>query len=76
MCSHYYTTNSLVIAYAEAIWPIGDQIDWIVTDDASEIIVLPPITRRRYGRRKEKRIPSCGEEKSTRKCSKCGSNGH
>ena len=25
---------------------------------------------------KEKRIPSHGEEKTTRKCSKCGSNGH
>ncbi|KAI5341663.1 hypothetical protein L3X38_009538 [Prunus dulcis] len=29
MCSLYYTTNSLVIAYAEPIWPVGDQTDWV-----------------------------------------------
>ena len=71
MCSHYYTTNSLVIAYAGAICPVGDQTDWIVTNDVRERIVLPPITQRRYGRCKEKRISSRGDEKSTRKCSKC-----
>ncbi|KAI5343776.1 hypothetical protein L3X38_011652 [Prunus dulcis] len=76
MCSKYYTTNSLVIAYAEPIWLVGNQTDWVVPNDVRDRIVLSPITRRRHGRRKEKRIPSRGEEPSTRKCSQCGSTGH
>ncbi|KAL6290903.1 hypothetical protein ACE6H2_008413 [Prunus campanulata] len=61
---------------AHACAAFGDQTDWVVPNDVRNRIVLPPITRKRYGRRKEKRIPSRGEEPSTRKCSRCGSTGH
>ncbi|XP_016651065.1 PREDICTED: uncharacterized protein LOC107881569 [Prunus mume] len=61
---------------AHACAAFGDQTDWVVLDDIRDRIVLPPITRRRHDRRKEKRIPSRGEEPSTRKCSRCGSTGH
>ncbi|KAI5346373.1 hypothetical protein L3X38_014252 [Prunus dulcis] len=68
--------NSSGDIIVEPIWPIGDQTDWVVPDDVRDRIVLPPITRRRHGRSKEKRLPSRGEEPSTRKCSRCSSTGH
>ena len=76
ICSEYYTVKSLLSSYAESIYPPGPQRDWVVPDDISMRVVLPPITRRPAGRPRKERIPSGGEGKRSRRCGRCGDYGH
>src|SRR5262249_29177785 len=76
LCSRYYTAAALVDAYAEPIRPLGHPTEWVVSDEVSARVVLPPITRRQIGRRRKERIPSTGEDMGMRKCGRCGGRGH
>ena len=73
----YYKNDTLLIAYAEEIHPVGDQSFWEVPVDIQSIIVKPPIYRIPVGRPRNQRIPSTGEEVvNTRRCSRCKQIGH
>ena len=63
LCSNYYTVNSLLSSYTESIYPPRHQRDWMISDDISSRIVLPPKTRRLAGRLRKERISSGGEGK-------------
>jgi hypothetical protein len=76
MCSKFYTTNALLLAYAEPIWPVGNRSEWDVPEDVKNRIVLPPIRQVIPGRRKTVRIPSVGEDVVRKKCQRCGGGGH
>ncbi|KAA0067351.1 MuDRA-like transposase [Cucumis melo var. makuwa] len=61
LCANYYTNECLLAAYAEAVYPVGNQSDWKTIEDYVHITVLPPKVVKRVGRPKKKRIPSVGE---------------
>ncbi|KAA0045018.1 MuDRA-like transposase [Cucumis melo var. makuwa] len=61
LCANYYTNECLLVAYAEAVYPVGNQSDWKTSEDYVHMIVLPPKVVKRVGRPKKKRIPSVGE---------------
>ncbi|KAH9671455.1 SWIM-type domain-containing protein [Citrus sinensis] len=62
LCSDFYTTESLAMAYAQPVEPVGDVADWEVPDEIQELQVYPPVEAPPPGRRKERRIPSAGED--------------
>ena len=68
--------NSLLSSYAESIYPPGHQRDWMIPDDVSSRVVLPPKTRRLVGRPRKERIPLGGESKRRRRSARCGDYGH
>ena len=74
--SDFFTTETLRKVYMEAVFPVGDQSEWIPPEEP--IVVLPPvITKRRAGRpRDNARIPSRGEEPIQQFCSRCNVAGH
>ncbi|XP_050111795.1 uncharacterized protein LOC126590369 [Malus sylvestris] len=76
MCSKFYTANAIMLAYAEPIWPVGNKSEWSVPEEVHNRVVLPPIRQVVSGRRKTNRIPSQGEEKIVKKCSRCGGTCH
>ncbi|KAH9786100.1 SWIM-type domain-containing protein [Citrus sinensis] len=73
LCSDFYTTKWLVIAYAQPVEPVGDVADWKVSDEIQEMQVYPPVEAPLPGRRKELRIPSAGEDVNRRtvRCGRC-----
>ncbi|XP_024042932.1 uncharacterized protein LOC112099718 [Citrus clementina] len=75
-CSHYYSSDAWVLAYSETIYPVGPQEGWDVSGDVCAREVHPPLEKRSSGRPKNNRIPSRGEEKVPRKCSRCGGRGY
>ncbi|XP_024043197.1 uncharacterized protein LOC127900549 [Citrus sinensis] len=78
LCSDFYTTESLAMAYAQPVEPIGDVVDWEVPDEIQEMQVYPPVEAPPPGRHKELRIPSAGEnvDRRTVKCGRCHELGH
>ncbi|XP_022891898.1 uncharacterized protein LOC111406753 [Olea europaea var. sylvestris] len=74
LCSPYYTTTSWKQAYVECICPVANEAHWEISNQTK---VLPPlVNRRQCGHPKNHRIPSRGEGKKTRKCSRYGQSGH
>ncbi|KAA0062580.1 MuDRA-like transposase [Cucumis melo var. makuwa] len=61
LCANYYTNECLLAAYAEAVYPVGNQSDWKTSEDYVHMTVLPPKVVKRVGRPKKKRIPNVGE---------------
>ena len=43
--SDKYTTDALRSAYGETINPVGDQSDWVLPEELSDLKVLPPNER-------------------------------
>ncbi|XP_038701913.1 uncharacterized protein LOC119998649 [Tripterygium wilfordii] len=74
LCSQYYRTDMLLLAYAEPINPVLNTDANVLTEELR--VVLPPETRRKSGRPKKRRIPSSGEQIQKRKCSRCKQDGH
>ena len=61
LCSEFYTTEFLKMAYGETIYPVPPESEWDVEEDTKKIVVEPPLKRKNSGRPKNKRIPSRGE---------------
>ncbi|KAL0560775.1 hypothetical protein IC582_001188 [Cucumis melo] len=76
LCANYYTNECLLAAYAEAVYPVGNQSDWKTSEDYVHMTVLPPNVVKRVGRPKKKRIPSVGEAPKLHKCGRCKQIGH
>ncbi|KAL4028044.1 hypothetical protein IC575_011236 [Cucumis melo] len=76
LCANYYTNECLLVAYAEAVYPVGNQSDWKTSEDYVHMTVLPPKVVKRVGRPKKKRIPSVGEAPKLHKCGRCKQIGH
>ncbi|KAH9728017.1 SWIM-type domain-containing protein [Citrus sinensis] len=78
LCSDYYSKDSLVMAYAEPVEPVGDMTDWDIPEEIQEIRVNPPIEAPPPGRRPELKIPSIGEDVNQRtvRCGRCNQPGH
>ncbi|RVW54259.1 hypothetical protein CK203_080126 [Vitis vinifera] len=60
----------------ESIYLPGHQRDWMILDDISSRVVLPPKTRRLAGIPRNERILSGGESKHRWRCGRCGDYGH
>ncbi|KAH9704759.1 SWIM-type domain-containing protein [Citrus sinensis] len=78
LCSDFYTTESLAMAYAQPVEPVGDVADWEILDEIQKMHVYPPVEAPLPGRRKELRIPSAGEDvdRRTVRCGRCHELGH
>ncbi|KAH9697550.1 SWIM-type domain-containing protein [Citrus sinensis] len=78
LCSDFYTTESLAMAYAQSVELVGDVADWEIPDEIQEMQVYPPVEAPPPGRRKELRIPSAGEDvdRRTVRCGRCHELGH
>ncbi|KAL4016972.1 hypothetical protein IC575_024643 [Cucumis melo] len=76
LCANYYTNECLLVAYAEAVYPVGNQSDWKTSEDYVHMTVLLPKVVKRVGRPKKKRIPSVGEAPKLHKCGRCKQIGH
>ncbi|KAL0551887.1 hypothetical protein IC582_010977 [Cucumis melo] len=76
LCANYYTNECLLAAYAEAVYPVGNQSDWKTSEDYVHMTVLPPKVVKRVGQPKKKRIPSVGEAPKLHKCGRCKQIGH
>ncbi|KAH9670724.1 SWIM-type domain-containing protein [Citrus sinensis] len=62
LCSDFYITESLAMAYAQPVEPIGNVADWEVQDEIQEMQVYPPVEAPPPGHRKDLRIPSAGDD--------------
>ena len=71
LCANYYTNECLLAAYTEAVYPIGDQLEWKTSEEYVHMTVLPPKVVKRVGWRKKKRISSVGEVPKLQKCGWC-----
>ncbi|KAA0061376.1 MuDRA-like transposase [Cucumis melo var. makuwa] len=49
LCANYYTNECLLVAYAEAVYPVGNQSDWKTSEDYVHMTVLPPKEVKRVG---------------------------
>ncbi|KAK6122066.1 hypothetical protein DH2020_044189 [Rehmannia glutinosa] len=76
LASPYYTSEYLVQAYAEPIYPVGHEDYWKTPEEVSNTIILAPIMRRPSGRPRKLRIASQGEEVVAKKCKRCKKTGH
>ncbi|KAH9721820.1 hypothetical protein KPL70_006524 [Citrus sinensis] len=65
--------ESLAMAYARPVEPVGDVADWEIPDEIQEMQVYPLVEAPPPGRRKELRIPSAGEDVNRRtvRCGRC-----
>lgn len=64
-------------AYAETIYPVGNEDDWIIPEDIKQRVCLKPPVKVKKGRPTTKRMPSQGEApKVQKRCSSCGGRGH
>ncbi|KAA0061196.1 MuDRA-like transposase [Cucumis melo var. makuwa] len=70
-CSHAIAAARDCNAYAEAVYPVGNQSDWKTSEDYVHMTVLPPKVVKRVGRPKKKRIPTVGEAPKLHKCGRC-----
>ncbi|KAL0533896.1 hypothetical protein IC582_028171 [Cucumis melo] len=76
LCANYYTNKCLLAAYAEAVYPVGNQSDWKTSENYVHMTILPPKVVKRVGRPKKKRIPNVGEAPKLHKCGRCKQIGH
>ena len=77
MASRYYYVETLCVAYAKSVYPVGDPVQWNVPNEVKMMSVLLPEMRRRSASRPRKnKIMSQGEEKIRYKCSWCHQVGH
>ncbi|KAJ4717563.1 MuDR family transposase [Melia azedarach] len=76
LCSAFYSSEALVAAYAESIYPVGIQEEWDVSEEVRNRIILPPSKHRTCEHPMKKRKQLQSEEKTVRKCGRCGSLGH
>ncbi|KAL2471979.1 CCHC-type domain-containing protein [Abeliophyllum distichum] len=77
LCSQYYTIDYWRAAYAETIFSVPNEVEWEVPDHiAISLNILPPLVKRRAGRKSTSRIPSAGECLRCRRCGRCGATGH
>ncbi|VFQ82737.1 unnamed protein product [Cuscuta campestris] len=75
--SSFYTAASWRAIYSGIIHPIPSKDSWVVPDDVTHTICLPPsCSKRPPGRPKKRRIPSKGEHGKRQTCSRCKSSGH
>ena len=70
--SRYFTTKALLSPYSMSIYPIGNEINWIILYHIHNKVVLPPKTRRLTGRPRKVRILYGAKGKRTSRCSRCG----
>ncbi|KAL0551962.1 hypothetical protein IC582_011055 [Cucumis melo] len=49
LCANYYTNECLLAAYAEAVYPVGNQSDWKTSEDYVHMTVLPSKVVKRVG---------------------------
>lgn len=79
-CSIYFQKDSMVAAYKETVYPLGNKETWEIPESVSCLRVNPPEGRIRAGRPKKKRYKAFWEkEKCTVKlikCSRCDQVGH
>ncbi|KAK6122111.1 hypothetical protein DH2020_044147 [Rehmannia glutinosa] len=72
----YYTSEYLLQAYAEPIYPVGHEDYWKTPEEVSSTIILAPIMRRPSGRPRKLRIASQREEVVAKKSKHCKKTGH
>ena len=65
MCSQYYMKNSLISSYSNSIYPTRNNKDWVIQEDISCRVVLPPKSRRLAGKPRKERIHLGGEGRHT-----------
>ncbi|KAK1399127.1 SWIM-type domain-containing protein [Heracleum sosnowskyi] len=79
-CSPYYTKETMVPAYKENVYPVGNKDNWQVPENVKSLIVYPPEGRIRVGRPKKRRCKAHWERNGKIlkpiQCSKCKQNGH
>ncbi|XP_022147770.1 uncharacterized protein LOC111016625 [Momordica charantia] len=76
LCSDRYQIETLILGYAEPVYPLGDEEDWILPDDYVPKTIKPPKFVPCVGRHQTTRIPSAGEVRQVHKCGRCGNVGH
>ena len=73
LCSDFYTKESLMMAYAQSVEPVGDVADWEVPDEIQEIHFYPlveappPVVVKSSEYRRTVRCGQCNEPKHNRK---------
>ncbi|KAK1354917.1 hypothetical protein POM88_048173 [Heracleum sosnowskyi] len=79
-CSPYYTKETMVAAYKENVYPVGNKDNWQVPENLKSLIVYPPEGRIRVDRPKKRRCKTHWERNrkilKLIQCSKCKQNGH
>lgn len=76
-CSKYYTKDELFETYKETIFPLGNESTWNVPCEIKDVVVLPPVSKKKSGRPRKKRLRSFTERKIQKShCSRCGESGH
>ncbi|KAK1367646.1 hypothetical protein POM88_033738 [Heracleum sosnowskyi] len=79
-CSVYYKKETMVAAYKETVYPVGNRDTWEVPQTVKSLIVNPPEGRIRVGRPKKRRCKASWERNGkTLKpiiCGKCKQSGH
>ncbi|KAK1381903.1 SWIM-type domain-containing protein [Heracleum sosnowskyi] len=79
-CSQYYKKETMVAAYKEIVYPIGNKETWVIPEHVKSVIVYPPEGRIRVGRPKKRRCKASWERNGNPvkqiNCGKCGQNGH
>ncbi|XP_062080964.1 uncharacterized protein LOC133785763 [Humulus lupulus] len=61
LCSKFYTTEFWRMAYAESIYPLPPEIEWLLPEEVKSQVVIKPVKLIPPGRPKNKRFPSRGE---------------
>lgn len=77
-CSPYYKKETMVAAYKETVYPVGNKDTWQVPEQVKSLIVYPPEGRIRVGRPKKRRCKAHWERngKTQVQCGKCNQMGH
>ena len=78
LCSDFYTTEFVAMAYAQPVEPVGDVADWEVPNEIQKMQIYPPVEAPPPSRRKELRIPLVGDNVNRRtiRCWRCHELGH
>ncbi|VFQ78997.1 unnamed protein product [Cuscuta campestris] len=75
--SSFYTTTAWRATYSGIIHPIPSKESWVLPDEVTQVVCLPPsCDKRPPGRPKKRKIPSKGEHAKQQSCSRCKSQGH
>ncbi|KAK1355102.1 hypothetical protein POM88_048358 [Heracleum sosnowskyi] len=79
-CSPYYQKETMVAAYKENVYPVGNKESWEIPETVKALIVCPPEGRIRVGRPKKRLCKAYWERNAKTlkpiKCSKCNGIGH
>ncbi|KAL5542916.1 hypothetical protein UlMin_010626 [Ulmus minor] len=75
-CSYYYLSKRWKATYANVVYPLLHQADWVVPIEIRENKLFPLDIRPITGRHRKQRIPSVGETVQCHKCSRCRQSGH